>query len=67
MKNNVDPKKCPICGESNQCQNHHLNKKSVNTCWCFTEKFSDKSYNYIRLHGGKNPSCICCDCLKKAS
>ncbi len=68
MEKKYNPLICPVCGEPNQCENHYFNEKrnTHTTCWCYSKKFSKEAYQLITLHGGKNPACICCDCLKKA-
>ncbi len=57
---NINPRKCPICGQDNQCGNE-LGKS---TCWCSVESFPQEIFELIPEEKLRK-ACICKDCLEK--
>ncbi|MFN4898953.1 MAG: cysteine-rich CWC family protein [Burkholderiales bacterium] len=59
----IDPSKCPICGESNQCAQEIA--KATGTpperCWCMTATFSPEVLDRVPVEA-KNKACICSKC-----
>lgn len=56
----INPKKCPICGQDNQCGNEL--GKSI--CWCSAESFPQEIFELIPEEKLRK-ACICKDCLEK--
>jgi len=60
----IDPSKCPICGESNQCAQEIA--KATGTpperCWCMTATFSPEVLDRVPVEA-KNKACICSKCV----
>jgi hypothetical protein len=59
-----DPAKCPLCGQTNQCQlcTDHAYK---GPCWCAKVKISQELLDQIPTDL-KNKACICKACVEKS-
>jgi hypothetical protein len=60
----IDPSKCPICGDTNQCAQEIA--KATGTpperCWCITATFSSEVLDRVPKEA-KNKACICSKCV----
>ena len=60
----IDPSKCPICGDPNQCAQEIA--KATGTpperCWCITATFSSEVLDRVPEEA-KNKACICSKCV----
>ena len=61
----IDPSKCPICGEPNQCAQEiaKVTGKPPKTCWCMTATFSSELLDRVPEEA-KNKACICEKCAR---
>lgn len=57
MVSEVDPSRCPVCGESNACG--MLQGKSK--CWCMSVEIPQAALDRIP-EAAKNVACICSRC-----
>jgi len=57
MASEIDPSKCPTCGEPNQCGL----SQGKTECWCFSALISDAALESIPSQA-KNLACICARC-----
>lgn len=55
----IDPKKCPLCGQSNDCG---VNEGA--DCWCRAETFTEALLSNIPVEHSRQ-TCICQHCVKK--
>jgi len=64
----LDPFKCPICGESNQCAQEiaKATGKPPEACWCMTVVFSSELLDRVP-EKFKNKACICAKCVTTAT
>lgn len=58
VKEIVDKKTCPLCGQDNNCQHGQEN------CWCVTVKFPQHVIDMIP-EDKKGKACVCKSCLEK--
>ncbi|MBU9712550.1 cysteine-rich CWC family protein [Evansella tamaricis] len=58
MDHSSDEKKCPLCGEFNNCSVNSSN------CWCREVQFPNEIFDELPITLAKK-TCICRDCLKK--
>lgn len=59
----IDPSKCPLCGESNACAMADSNEGEPEKCWCMSEKFPDELLKKVPLEA-QQCACICLKCLR---
>jgi hypothetical protein len=60
----IDPAKCPLCGENNDCQNICGDPEPNKNCWCKEVKFPKQLLDAVPVET-KNKVCICQRCLNK--
>ncbi len=68
MSKLIDPSKCPICGETNQCA-QEISKatgRPQEPCWCMTADFSAELLDRVPEEA-KNKACICETCVKASA
>jgi hypothetical protein len=58
----IDPSKCPTCGEPNACGL----SQGKSECWCFAALISQAALDAIPSEA-KNLSCICARCAAAAA
>ena len=61
----IDPSKCPICGEPNQCAQEiaKATGKPPEACWCMAATFSADLLDRVPEEA-QNKACICAMCAK---
>jgi hypothetical protein len=59
ISNLLEPSKCPICGDLNQCAQEiaKATGKSSETCWCMTATFSAELLDRVPKEA-QNKACI---------
>ena len=67
----IDPSKCPICGEPNQCAQAiaKATGKPPEACWCMTAPFSEKLSAELLDRvpvEAQNKVCICSKCFSSS-
>jgi hypothetical protein len=62
----IDPSKCPLCGEGNNCQNICGDKDANKNCWCKDVKVPKQLLEAVPAQS-KNKACICQRCVTKAA
>jgi len=62
MASEVDPSKCPTCGESNACGL----SQGKSECWCFSALITEDALERIPSQA-KNLACICQRCAAAAA
>ncbi|PUE17200.1 cysteine-rich CWC family protein [Limnohabitans sp. MMS-10A-178] len=68
MNKAIDPIKCPICGEPNQCAQEisKASGKPPERCWCMTATFSSELLDRVPEEA-KNKACICAKCASQTT
>ena len=63
----IDPSKCPICGESNQCAQEiaKATGKPPEACWCMTATFSSELLDRVPKEA-QNKAFICSKCVDES-
>jgi len=56
----LDPKRCPLCGDANECQ---LCSPAVGSCWCAAEEFPAALLERVPPEL-RNRACICRRCVQ---
>ncbi|MES0371750.1 MAG: cysteine-rich CWC family protein [Mariprofundaceae bacterium] len=59
----IDVKRCPLCGELNQCVMAVQNPDEKQHCWCRSENIPQALLNRIP-HEARLRACICRKCLQ---
>lgn len=63
MMASVDENRCPLCGETNLCENIAA-KALQSNCWCSDKTITFPQALLEKLPAGlKNKSCICKKCV----
>ena len=57
----LDPSRCPLCGESNQCAS--VADPEATDCWCVGEKFPDELLERVPEVAVRR-ACICQRCVE---
>lgn len=66
LNKTIDPSKCPICSEPNQCAQEVAKAtcKTPEACWCMTTTFSAELLAQVPAEAVKK-ACICARCTSK--
>lgn len=64
---NIDPCRCPLCGQSNQCANEVQRETGVSQdpCWCTTAVFAPALLARIP-DDARRLACVCARCAAAA-
>lgn len=62
MAKDIDPARCPICGEPNQCA--MAADPTARECWCGSETFPREIFNHLPNEAVRK-ACICRKCLER--
>jgi len=62
MISEVDPAKCPLCGEPNACARVLCHNQCE--CWCARQSFPRELLDRVPAEA-KDRACICAACLRK--
>ncbi len=63
----VDPRRCPLCGQANQCAMEIERATGVKqaSCWCASEKVPPELLERIAT-AERGQACLCAACIKAA-
>ncbi|MBA3057194.1 MAG: cysteine-rich CWC family protein [Gammaproteobacteria bacterium] len=61
----IDPTRCPLCGQSNQCagQRERMTGIAQPPCWCSQVTFGAQLLARVPEHA-RHQACICADCAQ---
>lgn len=64
--NPIDPLRCPLCGQPNQCANEIERSTGIGQgpCWCSQVEFSAALLQKVPADAARK-ACICSDCATK--
>ncbi|MBW8337880.1 cysteine-rich CWC family protein [Stutzerimonas stutzeri] len=62
MSEPVNPSRCPLCGQPNQCA--ECDPAADQPCWCFTATISQDTLDGIPA-ALRNRACICPRCARR--
>ncbi|HKB55779.1 MAG TPA: cysteine-rich CWC family protein [Ramlibacter sp.] len=66
MKARIDPTRCPICGQPNQCANEIARATGLpqSACWCTGVDFASELLARVPA-AAKRLACICAACAAR--
>ncbi|MEP7244366.1 MAG: cysteine-rich CWC family protein [Gammaproteobacteria bacterium] len=57
----VDPRRCPLCGKSNECGMESGQGTGKAACWCFTRTIPESVLEQIPADA-RDQACVCSAC-----
>ncbi|MDG9783000.1 cysteine-rich CWC family protein [Metapseudomonas otitidis] len=60
MSQPLDPARCPLCGQPNQCS---LARGDAQPCWCFSVEIDPEALRQVPLEA-RDRACLCPRCAR---